>query len=624
MKKLHILLVALLFIVGIFAIPVRAAAPDAVMIVTNPAEDMEHAIQVAWHTQLTGTFVEYTLASDVDYASSQTKVGVCTPYTFDTYTSTIYQYNQCQVILDGLESNTTYQYRVGLTNMSGNYYFTTAGSNQFSFIHMTDIHSYAPIPARVTTANSVLEKLNTMANDVRFTLISGDSVAYGSYYDQWQALFSMSIAQKMPLAMTPGNHCYYTGSATAIDDRFFNAVTFNPQNGAVTSENATYYFTYNNTLFISLDSESSTASLTNLNYQKEWFKNVVLSNPSDFIVVYTHRPFYTGDGLNASQASTMRLNWQSLFDDCGVDLVLSGHNHVYARTHQVYRGSTTVTSGQGAVYITGTQIGDRYVTDPGTPMTQVAKAIVGKQDAASLITIGADTITLQFINLNGTVLDTATLVKKEFVLNKSTFESSIQLQRNINTPQQATLQFANTQVAQIKRLSVITQDEIVLGQIDFPASKTSLTLTNIPLDRLNVNCTLEITYKDGSITQQPLTISNAKFQFGTISHLRIKQYGADAPEFHWTSDLKNDRIERFDVYVNGVLFGQVPANQHSIALTGINRYQEQAIELRAIDVDGDRMYRETFIYGSNGVFQYMNDSATQSMRDLIQILKANR
>lgn len=623
MKKSILIVLLSMMLFGLINIHTSSATTEVNMIVTSPAEDMSTQIHISWHTKLEGTFVQYTKASDPNYSNALTAVGVCRPTTFDTYTGVVHSFNQCQVALTGLDPNTEYIYRVGKTTMSDSYRFKTAGGEQFSFIHVTDMHVHNPIPTRAIITNNVINKLNQVGENVAFSLFSGDMVAYGSYYDQWESLFGISAAKALPFVMTPGNHCYYTGSAVAIDDRFFNTVTFNPQNGAPTSVNATYYFKYNNTLFISIDSEASTASNENLNYQREWFREVVQNNASEFIVVYAHRPFYTGDGRNASQAATMRLNWQTIFDECGVDLVLSGHNHVYARTHPVFANNIT-TQGNGTTYITGVQLGDRAQMEEGTPMSVVDKYYVGNLQAGSIISVEAGKMTLKFVDVQGTVLDTAEIYAKDKTINKTTFESSITLNRTTATPQQGSLSFANTGVASIKRITMRGQDDLVLADLHFPTNRTSVQISNIPMDVETYHTNVEILYSDGELTTVPLVISNVKYHFGTIDQLRFAKTGFAIPQLRWESALKNNRIDRLEVYVNGVLFETLAPTAKEVNLRNVNRYQENLVELRAIDVDGDRVFFERMVYGMDGYFTFLMKHTSSVVENMILLLKENR
>lgn len=64
----------LLLIVGLFflfssPLVVHGTDPDAYLIVTNPGEDTSKEVNIAWHTTILGTFVEYTTKDDANFTS---------------------------------------------------------------------------------------------------------------------------------------------------------------------------------------------------------------------------------------------------------------------------------------------------------------------------------------------------------------------------------------------------------------------------------------------------------------------------------------------------------------------------------------------------------------------------
>ncbi len=51
------------------------------------------------------------------------------------------------------------------------------------------------------------------------------------------------------------------------------------------------------------------------------------------VVAFHHPPFSSGEGHGSNLK--VRSKWSPLFDEYGVDLVLTGHDHIYERTHPV-------------------------------------------------------------------------------------------------------------------------------------------------------------------------------------------------------------------------------------------------------------------------------------------------
>ncbi len=257
MKKVVIILLILLFSLVLVPKTVDATTSEVTMVITSPAEDMSTSIHISYHTNTTGTMIEYTLENDPTYSQKVVMTPTCKADQFDNLTGNVRSYNRCEAELSGLTPNTRYIYRVGKTVKTDSYHFQTAGGSSFSFLHVTDIHSYESIPGRIIAANNVMAKAKQLDPNLAFTIASGDLTAYGSYYEQWVNLFDLSMMKEMPFAASPGNHDYYyypTSGVVAADNTFFNKVTYNPQNGAETAMNSTYFFTYGNTLLISIDS----------------------------------------------------------------------------------------------------------------------------------------------------------------------------------------------------------------------------------------------------------------------------------------------------------------------------------------------------------------------------------
>lgn len=82
-----------------------------------------------------------------------------------------------------------------------------------------------------------------------------------------------------------------------------------------------YTFTWGDVAFYSLTSLSS----ADLDVQKAWLAGAIEKSDKAFQVVYFHHPPFSPGPHGGSD----RMQWD--FHDWGVDVVLSGHDHVYAR-----------------------------------------------------------------------------------------------------------------------------------------------------------------------------------------------------------------------------------------------------------------------------------------------------
>jgi acid phosphatase type 7 len=122
---------------------------------------------------------------------------------------------------------------------------------------------------------------------------------------------------------------------------YFSAFTMpNNQLGGVASNTKRYYsYNYGNVHFIVLDSygvvtNSSVIDATN-NPMFTWLKSDLMANTQKWIVCYFHHPPYSKGTHNSDTEAglaNMRQYYVPLLETYHVDLVLSGHSHVYERS----------------------------------------------------------------------------------------------------------------------------------------------------------------------------------------------------------------------------------------------------------------------------------------------------
>lgn len=408
-------LALLLAVASVLATPAPTSAqeqqPEAWLLMANPAEAMDTGVTIGWHARVPGTAVDIAAEADPAFTAPRRVPGACEPAThLDTATGTSHEVLRCRAEVDGLEPGRAYRYRAGRDTFSPAGRFVTAPrARSFSFLYVSDVHVHNPLPARLQAGVALLELARALEPGIGFTVLGGDMLAYGSAYDAWSSLAASPLVTTQVTAFTPGNHEFYDNTAKSRGPGYFNTFVHNPANGADGVPNTSYFFRYGNALFLSISSEDSWSADALLEAQQAWFRRVVAENPATFIIAWTHRPFYNGSPSNAGHALTNRTNWSPLFDELGVDLVLSGHDHVYVRTAATVGGSPTSEPGRGTVYITSTAVGDRHVAaDPENPYTNVQR-IRGGETLGTIFTVGPDAIRLRTFDMNGSVIDEAVL-----------------------------------------------------------------------------------------------------------------------------------------------------------------------------------------------------------------------
>ena len=374
-------------------------------------------------------------------------------------------FNKCRVKLSGLEPNTTYKYMIisspagrgtstsastatntgrgtgtgtaasGISATStgtaaktaaakttaaktsagdastGTYTFKTAGAKEWSACIISDFHNYSPIPGRLEAADKMIGKIKEYDPSMDWVLHLGDICAWGGSYSFWKNLYGMQWFRDYMWAGVNGNHDNMSRKYELTNEYFRNSAAY-PLNGYPGEMGVCYWFKYGEALFIMLNNESMRTQ-EGLEDAQEWFKSVIKSNPSKYIIVCEHYQWFFGtDGADSQIA-----RWSKLFDEFGVDLALAGNNHIYVRTNALYNKKETDGS-RGTVYIQ-TPSSDNERGQAMKPELTHNKEIIKCRWTEGPKTVGAMSIKvfpthieLALLDRNGTVIDTATVKAK--------------------------------------------------------------------------------------------------------------------------------------------------------------------------------------------------------------------
>lgn len=331
---------------------------DAYTVIANLGENASKEMQIGWHTDLGSgdSFCTYTKRSDTKWAKARTVKAsqeLCTVFDSiyskkatgeDYYEDARFLRNK--VSLKGLQAGAEYMYKFSSDKNSEIRYFKTAPkSGKWSVGIISDFHAYPPLPKRQQTAMAMITTLEQKnGKDFDFILHIGDIIAWGGSYSFWKTLYAEPYFGKYAWAGVNGNHDNMSRKNMQSND-FFRYTNNNPNNGYAGEEGVCYHFKYSNALFIMLNNESMLND-EGLALAKEWMRNVIKSNPAKYIIVVEHYQWFMGGDGKSSQYE----RWKELFDECGVDLAISGNNHIYARTNAIYNGKETDGS-LGTVYI---------------------------------------------------------------------------------------------------------------------------------------------------------------------------------------------------------------------------------------------------------------------------------
>lgn len=150
-----------------------------------------------------------------------------------------------------------------------------------------------------------------------------------------------------------------------------------------------YYIDYQGVRFISLDSNNLKQA------QVPWFRDVLKNNPNRWTVVTFHHPAFSP--ASDRDNPELRNLWKPILDEFKVDLVLSGHDHTYARTGDVdTSGLKNVPEGYEKAY--DPEIGTVHVVSVSGPkMYKITKGDYAKR-------VAEDTQLYQIIDIDKTKL----------------------------------------------------------------------------------------------------------------------------------------------------------------------------------------------------------------------------
>jgi 3',5'-cyclic AMP phosphodiesterase CpdA len=194
--------------------------------------------------------------------------------------------------------------------------------------------------------------------DAAFWLFSGDLTSepedkqIGELFDATGFAF-----RTIPSAMVPGNHDMGYKFADGdyarnekgkkVREKFvspmWRAHYTLPENGIPGFEETSYTFDYQGVRFIMINSNDR------LDEQAVWMERLLAANPNRWTVVAFHHPLYSS-GADRDDKKT-REAFLPLFDKYRVDLVLTGHDHTYARSRKLVNGAIVAENAPGTVYV---------------------------------------------------------------------------------------------------------------------------------------------------------------------------------------------------------------------------------------------------------------------------------
>lgn len=322
-----------------------------------------------------------------------------------------YAYSIFTATMTGLTPGTTYYYQVGSTNGETgigavrSFVMADPSQNDYAFLYMGDIQYDTALTAEEDYAawDGLLQAAMTNANNlyggVAFGMFCGDLVQQGQSAADWQRLlkYSSKVFDSVPMMAVPGNHESNNGGYAT----FFEQELALPHNGPAGFETEFYSFDYGPCHYTCLPSNilSSDRTLTDAERAaiRGWITADLQNSTATWKIVVMHHPTYAV--VEDTVANVVLQEWEPIFVEQQVDLVLCGHQHIYMRTKAI-DGVTYVMANSGSKHYASADV-------------SYSAVMLDSVSTYQLIHVTGDTLTLTTYNAAGTELDSVTLSPKD-------------------------------------------------------------------------------------------------------------------------------------------------------------------------------------------------------------------
>lgn len=259
-----------------------------------------------------------------------------------------------QAVVAGLEPDTEYRYMVGNEEgWSAVRSFRTAAAGTLDIIVTGDIQLGTGDFDEQNTADwkRIAADASFRFPDYNMFLNMGDitSIPEDSFYP---SVLDTALFTNYPTGVVLGNHDH-----GAVYQQHFsrpNQSEFGMRNGV---QNGNFWFRSGDVLFMELN-----FMITDLDISVEhryFIKSALEANPDcKWKVVLMHYSPFSSVAKYQAYSNENRSYWLEVFDEFGIDIVLSGHDHAYTRSHIVKNGqpqvsdAASVTNPDGTLYVT--------------------------------------------------------------------------------------------------------------------------------------------------------------------------------------------------------------------------------------------------------------------------------
>jgi hypothetical protein len=382
---------------------------DAVAVRQIITEDSSNSRTIMWQSELAekDTVVEYRRRGKEDIKSSMATDEKFTDDKTITYIHT--------TMLKDLTAGAQYEYRVGYGDKRGDWHeLNTDDGGNFKALIFPDSQSND-----YSDWKNLAQFARKENPEAAFFVNMGDLVDNGEDHTQWRAWFDSlhGIIDTIPVAPIMGNHeAYNLDWKVRMPEAYLHLFSL-PANGDVERRNQFYSFDYGSVHFIVLNTQFDEMEQFQpglLAAEKEWFVNDITQTRKKWKIILMHKDVLTYEirNRNDRQAGISDIGkaWMPLFDQYGIDVVLTGHLHTYRRRDHLYNFQPDT---RGPLYIiTGVAGNVRYPNLWVDHPFDKAVAPQPETDNYMTLEVAPNTLKLASFLPSGERIDQVEIVKK--------------------------------------------------------------------------------------------------------------------------------------------------------------------------------------------------------------------
>lgn len=413
---------------------------DTGKVVLTPGKN-ERDLNFAWYSETKGT-PQIKISKNQDMSGAKLSIGTASNISKSNKFKNYVASNKV-AINDYLEENTKYyyQYSINGTDWSEVYEYQTHSFSNYQAILVGDPQIGATggngegtlddqdIAINTYSWNKTLQKAlgqNGIAQNASFILSAGDQIDYSSSGEngagevireqEYAGFLYPSVLRNIPLATTIGNH------ESKVDDYSLHYNNPNASELGKTESGGDYYYSYGDSLFISLNSNSR-----NVEEHRTLMNEAVASHPDAKwkVVLFHHDIYGSGSPHSDVDGANLRILFAPLMDEFNIDLCLTGHDHSYARTYQIVDGKIVDTQGvssqassaynpEGTLYIAaGSATGSKFYTLNTTKQYYIAERSNTPIPTFSTIDFTTDSLTIKTYDFEGNKYANDVTLKKD-------------------------------------------------------------------------------------------------------------------------------------------------------------------------------------------------------------------